>query len=163
MVLAAGAVLGACTVSHQPDPVAPEDVMSELEGRSFRQFDPSVDGSPRRAIVLDFSNGISIWAQYAEGDSAVHEWEIYSEDVSVQVDGGVATLSMVAPGSRREVPLESQCEDCIRTDGVSVSVRDVLRREEIAFRLNDPHGVLPSPFPVFDTWTRFIEDEPMQR
>ena len=45
------------------------------------------------------------------------------------------------------------------TGGVSVSVRDFLRREAIAFRLNDPGGVLPSPFPVFDTWTRFIEDE----
>ena len=42
---------------------------------------------------------------------------------------------------------------------MSVSVRDFLRREAIAFRLNDPGGVLPSPFPVFDTWTRFIEDE----
>ena len=162
MALAAGAVLGACTVSHQPDPIAPAEVISELEGRSFRQFDPSLDGSPRKAVVLDFSDGMSLWAQYAEGDSAVHEWEIHSEDVLVQVAGGVATLSMVAPGSRREVPLESQCEDCIRTDGVSVSVRNVLRREEIEFRLNDPDGILPSPFPVFDTWTRFREDQPMQ-
>lgn len=160
MALAAGAVLGACTVSHQPDPIAPGDVISELEGRSFRQFDPSLDGSPRKAVVLDFSDGMSLWAQYAEGDSAVHEWEIHSEHVSVQVAGGVATLSMVAPGSRREFP--ARCENCIRTDGVSVSVRNVLRREEIEFRLNDPDGVLPSPFPVFDTWTRFREDQPMQ-
>ena len=162
MALAAGAVLGACTVSHQPDPIAPEEVISELEGRSFRQFDPSLDGSPRKAVVLDFSDGMSLWAQYAEGDSAVHEWEIHSEHVLVQVAGGVATLSMVAPESRRDLPMESQCGDCIRTDGVSVSVRNVLRREEIEFRLNDPHGVLPSPFPVFDTWTRFREDQPMQ-
>ena len=160
MALAAGAMLGACTVSHQPDPVAPEEVISELEGRSFRQFDPSLDGSPRKAVVLDFSDGMSLWAQYAEGDSAVHEWEIYADVVSVQVDGGVATLSMVAPGSRRVLP--SRCENCIRTDGVSVSVRNVSSREEIEFRLNDPHGDLPSPFPVFDTWTRFREDEPMQ-
>lgn len=160
MALAAGAVLGACTVSHQPDQIAPEEVISELEGRSFRQFDPSLDGSPRKAVVLDFSDGMSLWAQYAEGDYAVHEWEIYAGDVFVQVSGGVATVSMVAPGSRRELP--ARCENCIRTDGVSVSVRNVSSREEIEFRLNDPDGVLPSPFPVFDTWTRFREDQPMQ-
>ena len=161
VALAAIAVLAACTVPREPDPIAAEEVISELEGRSFRQFDPSLDRSPRKAVVLDFSDGMSLWAQNAEGDSAVHEWEIYSEHVSVQVEGGVATLSMVAPGSRREFP--SRCENCIRTGGVSVSVRNVASREEIEFRLNDPHGVLPSPFPVFDTWTRFREDEPMDR
>lgn len=111
--------------------------------------------------MLDFSNGMSLWAQYAVGNEAVHEWEIYSEDVSVEISGGVATLTMVAPRSRREFP--SQCENCIPTGSVSVSVRDVLRPEEIRFRLNDPGGVLPPPFPVFTTWTRFIEDEPMQQ
>ena len=160
VALAAMAVLAACTVPREPDPIAAEDVIAELEGRSFRQFDPSLDGSPRKAVVLDFSNGMSLWAQYAEGDRAVHEWEIRAEEVSVQVDGGGATLSMVAPGSRRELP--ARCENCIRSDGVSVSVRNVSSREEIEFRLNDPHGVLPSPFPVFDTWTRFREDQPMQ-
>ena len=153
-------MLAACTVSPGPDPISPEEVIQELEGRSFRQFDPSRDGSPRRAVVLDFSNGMSLWAQYAVGNEAVHEWEIYSEDVSVETNGGVATITMVAPRSRREFP--SQCENCIPTDGVSVSVRNVLRHEEIEIRLNDPAGVLPSPFPVFDTWTEFREDEPMQ-
>ena len=40
---------------------------------------------------------------------------------------------------------------------------DVLRGDEIAFRLNDPQGVLPPPFPVFGTWTQFDEDEPMNQ
>ena len=111
--------------------------------------------------MLDFSNGMSLWAQYAVGNEAVHEWEIYSEEVSVEINGGVATLTMVAPRSRREFP--SACANCIPTAGVSVSVRDVLRPEEIRFRLNDPGGVLPPPFPVFATWTRFNEDEPMQQ
>ena len=155
--LAALALLATCTVSPQPGPIVAGEVVPELEGRSFRQFDPSKDGSPRRAVVLDFSDGMRLWAQYAEGDSAVHEWEIYSEDVSVGVSGGVATLTMVAPRSRRTFP--SPCENCIPTHRVSVSVRDVLRHDEVAFRLNDPDGVLPSPFPVFGAWTRFIEDE----
>ena len=153
-------MLAACAVSPGPEPPAAEDVSAELEGRSFRQFEPSRDGSPRKAVVLDFHNGMQLWAQYAVGDVAVHEWTIYSEDVSVEISSGVATLTMVAPRSRREFP--SQCESCIPTDGVSVSVRDVLRPEAIAFRLNDPGGVLPSPFPVFDTWTRFIEDEVLE-
>ena len=111
--------------------------------------------------MLDFFDGMRLWAQYAVGDEAVHEWEIYSEDVSVEISGGVATLTMVDPRSRQQLP--SQCENCIPTGGVSVSVRDLLRREQIRFRLNDPDGVLPPPFPVFATWTRFIEDEPMQQ
>ena len=27
----------------------------------------------------------------------------------------------------------------------------------IAFRLNDPEGVLPEPFPIFGSWTVFEE------
>ena len=28
----------------------------------------------------------------------------------------------------------------------------------MSFRLNDPNGILPDPFPVFGSWTRFQED-----
>ena len=35
-------------------------VREELEGRSFRQFQPSKDGSPRKAVILDFSSGIGL-------------------------------------------------------------------------------------------------------
>ena len=41
---------------------------------------------------------------------------------------------------------------------VSVSARNALDGE-IAFRINDPHSVLPRPFPVFGSRTRFVEDE----
>ncbi|WP_419165155.1 hypothetical protein [Candidatus Palauibacter sp.] len=39
------------------------------------------------------------------------------------------------------------------------AVRDVFDEEWIRFRVNDPDGALPSPFPVFTSWTRFREDE----
>ena len=42
-----------------------------------------------------------------------------------------------------------------RLTGVSVSVRNVFDPDRIAFRLNDPDGVLPLPFPVFARWTEF--------
>ena len=157
VALLAVLALTSCNFSRG-DQIVAEDVIQELEGRSFRQFDPSVDGRPRKAVVLDFSNGMSLWAQYAE-DVPSHEWEIYSREVLVEVIGNVATFTMVDPRSRQQFP--SQCELCIPTDGVSVSVRGVLRSDEIAFRLNDPKGVLPPPFPVFGTWTRFDEDELM--
>jgi hypothetical protein len=155
------AVLALTTCSFSSgDQIVAEDVIQELEGRSFRQFDPSVDGRPRKAVVLDFSNGISLWAQYAE-DVPSHEWEIYSKGVLVEVYGNVATFTMVDPRSRQLFP--SECESCIPTGGVSVSVRDILRGDEITFRLNDPQGILPPPFPVFGTWTSFDEDEVMNQ
>ncbi len=46
-------------------------VREELEGRSFRQFQPSKDGSPRKAVILDFSSGIGLWAQYAQDGHAI--------------------------------------------------------------------------------------------
>jgi hypothetical protein len=37
-----------------------ERVVAELQGRSFRQFDPHVDGDPRKGVILDFYEGISL-------------------------------------------------------------------------------------------------------
>ncbi len=54
--------------------------------------------------------------------------------------------------------LPTKCTDCISAAGVSVSVRNVLSSTNIEFKVNDPDSVLPSPFPVFDSWTRFEED-----
>ena len=51
------------------------------------------------------------------------------------------------------------CSDCIPTSGVSISIRNILDSDDIAFRINDPNDILPSPFPVFNSWTRFNEDE----
>ena len=66
-------------------------------------------------------------------------------------------LVFAAPTSRRT--LTTPCDDCIPVLGISISIRDVFDEERIRFRVNDPDGALPSPFPVFTSWTRFREDE----
>ena len=134
-----------------------ERVVEELQDRSFRQFDPHVDGDPRKGVILDFYGGISLWAQFAEGPYAVKEWEILADSYTVEARGSEYTLRFINPGSRQQIPTE--CEDCIPAEGVSISVRDPFDEGSIAFRVNDPDGVLPLPFPVFESWTRFSEDE----
>ena len=52
-----------------------------------------------------------------------------------------------------------RCTDCIPTAGVSISIKNVFDSDDIEFRINDPNNVLPLPFPVFGSWTRFNEDE----
>jgi hypothetical protein len=49
-------------------------VVAELEGRSFRQFHPLLDESPRRGVLLDFRSVLSIWAQHSEDGHALNEW-----------------------------------------------------------------------------------------
>ena len=134
-----------------------ERVVEELQGRSFRQFDPHVDGDPRKGVILDFTVGITLWAQYSEDGLAVNEWEISAESYSVDGSGSEYTIRFNEPGSAQGFP--SECDNCIPTYGVSISVRDVFDGEKISFRLNDPDNVLPPPFPVFGSWTRFNEDE----
>ena len=34
-----------------------------------------------------------------------------------------------------------------------------LNTAEISVKINDPEDNLPSPFPVFNSWTKFQEDE----
>ena len=134
-----------------------ERIVAELQGRSFRQFAPHVDGDPRKGVVLDFNQGISLWAQYAEGAHAVKEWEVFAESYSVEGSGSEYTLRFNEPGSAQQFP--SECDNCVPTSGVSISVRDLFDEEKISFKLNDPDNVLPSPFPVFGSWNRFSEDE----
>ena len=155
-------ILSACVGGESPPPVGAADeerIRAALADRSFRQFDPGLDASPRRGVILDFFGPISIWAQYAEGGHAVNEWEIVADDYRIEAtaDGSEITIRLIDPGSRQQFPVA--CEDCIDTGGVSISIRDLFDAERIAFRLNDPNGVLPPPFPVFDSWTRFREDE----
>jgi len=145
-----------------PEPVDQEalDLMAaELEGRSFRQFQPSLDASPRSGVILDFHHGLRMWAQYAEGGHAVYEWEITAHSYRVEstADGSAIVLIPEDVASERWFP--DPCLDCVPTTGISISVRDVLDADEIAFRIDDPENVLPQPFPVFDSWTRFREDE----
>ena len=135
------------------------EIKAVLADRSFRQFDPDVDASPRKGVILDFFDGISLWAQYAEGNYAINEWEIRAHDYRVEraSDGSEIKLYFIEPRSTRILP--DRCEDCIETTGISISIRDVFDSKRIAFKLNDPDNSLPSPFPVFESWTKFREDE----
>ena len=135
------------------------EIKAVLNDRSFRQFDPDVNGSPRKGVILDFFNGISLWAQYAEGRYAINEWEIRAGDYRIEraSDGSEIKIFFIEPRSIRILP--DRCEDCIETTGISISIRDVFDSKRITFKLNDPHNSLPSPFPVFQEWTKFREDE----
>ena len=136
-----------------------ERIKSELSGRSFRKFEPSKDASPRKGVILDFFKSIRLWAQYAEDGQAKYEWEIYSTDYRIESRGGDSQIEVlfVNPNSTQGFPTE--CEDCIETSGLSISIRDIFDSERISFKVNDPEGGLPLPFPVFDGWTKFEEDE----
>lgn len=137
-----------------------ERVRAELADRSFRQFEPHRDGDPRKAVIIEFFDGLGLWAQYAEGDHAVDEWEVRSADYDIEARGDVAdevTLTFVNAESRQQFP--DACEGCIDTSGVTISIRNLFDPDAMQFRIDDPDGVLPSPFPVFGSWTRFDEDE----
>ena len=136
-----------------------ERVAAELEERSFRQFHPSLDASPRRGVVLDFFDGFGMWAQYAEGGYAVHEWEITADDYHIEWTGDVSEIVLIPVDPKSVQTLPDRCSDCIAASDVSISVRNVFDSDEMTFRINDPNNVLPLPFPVFSSWTRFREDE----
>ena len=136
-----------------------DEIKRTLKNRSFRQFDPDKDASPRKGVILDFFDGISLWAQYSEGEHAINEWEIRAENYRVEKaeNGSEIKIYFNEPSSERILP--TRCDDCIDTLGISISVRNVFDSEKIAFKLNDPDEILPSPFPVFNSWTKFREDE----
>ena len=152
------ALTGCSSDSHPVDRETLERMAAELEGRSFRQFAPSVDASPRRGVILDFHDGFSMWAQYAEDGHAVYEWEIIADGYRVESTADRSGIVLFPTGVTSMQQFPHSCSDCIPTSGVSVSVRDVLD-DEIAFRIDDPNNALPLPFPVFRSWTRFDEDE----
>ena len=139
--------------------VEEEQIKEALKGRSFRQFDPDKDASPRKSVILDFFDGINLWAQYAEGDHAINEWEIFAADYRVEQAENSSEFRIYFNDLNSERILPTRCEDCIETSGISISVRDVFNSEKMAFKLNDPDESLPSPFPVFKSWTKFREDE----
>ena len=165
ILLTALTTLAGCGGDRHSDDLYPVDretferVTAELEGRSFRQFHPSVDANPGTGVILDFHDGFSMWAQYARDGRAVYEWEITADGYRVEWSGNVSELVLVPvdPTSIQQFP--DSCSDCIPTSGVSISVRHVFDSDDIAFRINDPDNVLPLPFPVFTSWTRFDEDE----
>ena len=135
------------------------EILTTLQDRSFRKFEPSVDADKRKGVVLDFFGPVRIWAQYAVGDHAIDEWEIFAHDYRIERndDFSVVIIHLEGADSRRILP--SDCEGCIPTVGVSISIRDLFRDDKIAFKVNDPNSVFPSPFPIFNSWTRFPEDE----
>ena len=134
-------------------------VKEKLEGRSFRQFHLGKDESPRKAVILDFSNGFRLWAQYSVDSHAVHEWEVSADSYRIdgKADDATFTIYLDNPRSTQEFP--DPCDGCIQTEGLSISIRHVFSNEKIAFKLNDPEREQPLPFPVFRSWTKFVEDE----
>ena len=165
ILFSAGMVLAGCgddPPSDDPYPVDRETferVATELERRSFRQFHPSVDASPRRGVVIDFHDGFRMWAQYAQDGHAVYEWELTAADYHIEWTGDVAEIVLFPAGAMSVQQFPENCSGCIPTSDVSISVRNVFDSDEIAFRINDPNNVLPLPFPVFSSWTHFDEDE----
>ena len=138
-----------------------ERVKSELKDRSFRQFAPSKGAVKRKGVILDFydSEGkiINLWSQYSEGNTALQEWEIFGNDYRIEKGGSEYRLFFVEPHSHQNLP--NECDNCIGTEGISISIRNLFDREKIEFKLNDHDDSLPSPFPVFTNWTQFNEDE----
>ena len=160
-ILAAFPLLLALSCSGSPPGYLPamEEARhkEKLHNRSFRRFDPSRDADMRRAVILEFFDGITLWAQYAEGEYAEKEWKISAKDYRIlKGSGSEYEFLFLDPRTRQQIPTE--CQDCIEISGVSVSVRG-LDDGAIAFKINDPEGNLPLPFPVFNRWARFPEDE----
>lgn len=155
--------LSACTNPLEPvDSAEEEKVKTSLEDRSFRQFDPEKDAERRKSVIIDFfhdidGNIISMWGQYAEGNHALKEWEIFAKDYRVEKGGSEYRLYFEDPHSHQNLP--SKCDDCIETKGVSISIRNLYDKDKIEFKINDENGSLPAPFPVFKSWTEFREDE----
>lgn len=132
-------------------------VKAELEDRSFRQFDPSRDANKRKGVILDFFSGVSLWAQYAEGNTALSEWEILADDYHVEKSGSEYRIYFDAPRSVQILP--TPCDNCIGASGISISIRDLFDSEKIRFKLNIDNDDFPRPFPIFESWTKFNEDE----
>ena len=153
------ALAGCANVGVEGPPLDHEEVVAALKGRSFRQFVPFIDASPRKAVILDFHEGIQLWAQYSKDSRAVNEWEIVADDYRVEGERGGSEVDIYfnGPGSSQQFP--TKCEDCIPTSGLSISIRNIFDGEKISFKLNDPENNLPAPFPVFESWTKFREDE----
>ena len=100
-----------------------------------------------------------MWAQYAEDEHAVYEWQITAGSYRVEPTADESGITLILESVTSIQQLPDRCSDCIPVSGVSISVTDVFDNDGTAFRIDDPNNVLPLPFPVFDSWTRFREDE----
>ena len=148
--------------SKEFQPVSEEEeerIKTELKDRSFRQFDPSKDASPGKGIILGFFDGIRLYAQYSEGRRAINEWEITAKDYRIEKASDNSEFKIYFNNPRSTQDFPTKCDNCIQTSGVSISIRNIFDSEKISFKLNDPDNSLPLPFPVFESWTKFQEDE----
>ena len=162
LVTIATLLLVACGGGSVSEPVTDDEdaeVLAELQDRSFRQFEPHVDGDPRRGVIVSFFGPLSLWAQYAEGQRALNEWEIVADEYRIEKHGDTSEVTVHFEDPRSTQNLPTQCANCIDTAGISISIRDYTDRGSADFKINDPDNVLPSPFPVFESWTEFAEDE----
>ncbi len=157
-------ISAACGDSPAPEPVTPAEgavVRDTLRDRSFRQFEPDRDASHRKGVVVDFLGQPTLWAQYAEGERAVSEWEVVADDYLIEKHSDTSTITIRFINPMASMILPTPCTDCIDAEGVSISIRDYADQGIAEFKINDPNDVLPSPFPVFGSWTEFSEDEIM--
>ena len=100
------ALAGCANVGVEGPPLDHEEVVAALKGRSFRQFVPSIDASPRKAVILDFHEGIQLWAQYSKDSRAVNEWEIVADDYRVEGERGGSEVDYLLqrPGVVAAIP-----------------------------------------------------------
>jgi len=141
--------------------VSPQDaarIRAYLDGRVFRQSDPSRNAETRKSIVIDFNHGLTMRGQYIKGGNIIDDWSVRQDVYWMEKAHGepVYRFEWRSPTVRRLLPEE--CEDCIDTSGLTILVRDYHKRDGILFALWDSAGLVPSPLPVFDGWTRFAED-----
>ena len=164
-------ITSSCGSSGPFQPVEGEEearIKAAFSDRSFRQFVPSRDASPRKAVILDFFDGIRVWAQYSKKGHAVNEWEIAAQDYRVLKIGNSSRIGRGGHNPEYMIYLDNPtftqqfptaCEDCIDVSDFSVSIRSPFDSNRISFKLNNPSRNLPPPFPLFESWTRFKEDE----
>ena len=134
------------------------EVTSHLDGRVFRQFDPSSTAARRKGIVIDFNGGLGLEARYAEGGETVDEWKVHGDYYWIEEAHGhpVYRFDFPDPTAQRLLPRGG---DSVDATGLTILVRDYFKKDQIQFALLDSVGHLPSPFPVFGQWTRFVEDD----
>ncbi len=176
LVSAAFLLLATISVSACKNPVAWEDyvwrfvslqdaaqVTAHMESRVFWQFDGARDAEHRKGIELDFHSGLALRALYYRNGDLVDDWKVFHEYYWIEKAHGqpIYRFDFRNPTVQRTLPRE--CEDCIDTAGLIILVRDYGRKDKIQFSLADSladrDGRLPSPFPVFRSWTRFVEDD----
>lgn len=133
---------------------------STMNGRVFRQSDPSADAVERKTVEIDFrGGGLAVRAQQLEGGQVVAEWSVSGPVYWIEkaVEQAIHKLHIRNGVVERTRPEE--CTDCIDVRGMSVLIRRYHLDDDMRFVLWDSIGHLPPPFPVFQSWTSFEEIE----